>query len=175
MVVLNYLNEIWKDIPAFEGKYQASNYGRVRSLNYLRTGKEQILKLTKNKDGYLVVTLFKNGKRKCFLVHRLVWLTFHGEIPEGYEINHKSEVKTDNRLENLELVTRKENCNYGTRNARLTKALSKSVFQYDLEGNLINKWSSTSEVERQLGFYQGNISLCCRGKRKTCGGYIWRY
>ena len=177
--------EIWNKIPEFEGKYQASNFGRIKSLNYLRTGKEKLLKQSLNHNGYLFVKLSKNGKIKNYYVHRLVWIAFNGEIPEGMQINHKSEVKTENNLENLELVTRKENCNWGTRNERLAiaisktltnrKDLSKSVLQYDKQGNLINKWSSTNEVARQLGFSQGNISSCCRGERKTANGYVWRY
>ena len=181
METLCYLNEIWQDIPEFEGKYQGSNIGRVKSLNYNHTGKEQILKPSKNKDGYLVVNLYKNGKVKYYLVHRLVWMAFNGSIPEGLEINHKSEVKTENNLENLELVTRKENNNYGTHNERIAKTLtnrkdlSKSVLQYDKQGNLIKEWCSLMEVERQLGFANGNISKCCNGRRKTANGYVWKY
>lgn len=172
MKVLCYLNEIWKDIPDFEGKYQASNFGRIKSLYY---GKEKILKPSKNKCGYLIVFLYKNGIKKTCKVHRLVWMAFNGEIPEGYEINHINEDKTDNRLENLSLMSHKDNINWGTRTERMAKSKSKSVFQYDLNGNLIKEFPSTIEVERQLGFSQGNISLCCTGKYKTCGGFIWKF
>lgn len=175
MVVLKYLNEIWKDIPDYEGKYQGSNYGRIKSLNYNRTGKEQILKLTKNKNGYLMVGLSNHNVCKLYYVHRLIWTTFNGAIPEGYEINHKSECKTDNRLDNLELVTRKENNNWGTRNERVAKALSKSVFQYDLNGNLIKEFKSTIEIERELGYSHSNIGKCCLGIFKQFHGFIWKY
>ncbi len=171
--------ENWVNIKYLEG-YQVSNLGRIKSLNYLRTGKEQILKPSKNKYGYLVVGLSKNGKTKTFYVHRLVWSAFNGPIPEGMQINHKSEVKTDNRLENLELVTPKENCNWGTYNERMAKAkingkTSKAVIQFDLNGKLIKEWISTNEIERQLGYIHSNISLCCNGKRKTAYGYVWKY
>lgn len=169
------MEEIWNEIPEFEGKYQASNFGRIKSLNYLRTGKEQILKLLNDKDGYLLVNLSKNGKVKTYKVHRLVWCSFNGKIPEGKQINHKDEDKTNNTLDNLELVTCKENINYGAHNERMAKAKSKPVFQYDLEGNLINKWCSTREVERELGFSQGNISKCCLDIYKQAYGYVWKY
>ena len=178
MVILYYLGEIWKDIPNFEGQYQASNYGRIKSHKF---GKEKILKLRKTIWGYLVVGLYKNGKQITYFVHRLVWSAFHGEIPEGYEINHKDEDKTNNRLDNLELVTRKENNNYGTRNERAAKTqtnrkdLSKPVFQYTLEGELVKEWESQKEVERQLGYLQSNISNCCLGKQKQSYNYIWKY
>ena len=168
MVILNYLGEIWKDIPDYEGKYQASNFGRIKSLKF---GKEKILKLRKNNRGYLNVSLSINCIVKTYRVHRLVWSAFHGEIPEGYEINHIDEDKTNNRLDNLELVTRKENINWGTAIQRR----SKTVLQYDLEGNLINNWSSTSEIKRELGLNQGFVSACCRGKAKSAYGYIWKY
>lgn len=167
--------EIWNEIPEFEGKYQASNFGRIKSLNYNNTGKEQILKPISDKDGYLLVSLSKNGKPKTYKIHRLVWKTFNGKIPEGMQINHIDEDKSNNRLDNLELMTCKENINYGTHNERVAKTLSKPVFQYNKQGELIKEWCSTIEIERQLGFDQGHISSCCLGKFKSAYGYDWRY
>ena len=172
--------EIWKDIIGYEGLYQVSNLGNVKSLNYRRTGKEQILKAGKNKQGYLLVALSKNGNMKKYLIHRLVYETFKGQIPEGMQCNHLSEVKTENNLENLNLMTPKENSNFGTRNERNAKAnrngkKSKVVIQYDLNGNVIREWSSTREVHRQTGYSQGNISACCRMERKTAYGFRWCY
>ena len=85
--------EIWKKIEGYEN-YEVSNLGNVKSLNYNHTGKEQILKAGKTKQGYLYVILHKNGKRKKYLIHRLVYETFNGPIPEGMQCNHISEVKT---------------------------------------------------------------------------------
>lgn len=175
MVVLNYFNEIWKDIPDYEGYYQASNFGRIKSLNYKKTGKEQILKLRVNKHGYLNVGLFKNGKEKSYLVHRLVWLAFHEEIPEGMQINHINEVVSDNRLENLELVTPKENTNWGTGIQRRVEKTRKPILQYSLEGELIKEFPSQTEVQRQLGFKQSHVSSCCIGKLKSAYGYFWKF
>lgn len=104
--------EIWKDIPGYEGLYQASNLGRIRSLIY---NKVHILKTSNTGSGYYKVNLYLNKVMKSPKVHKLVWTTFNGPIPEGLEINHHNEKKNDNSLTNLELVTRKENNNFGTR------------------------------------------------------------
>ena len=171
--------EIWKKIEGYDN-YEVSNLGNVKSLNYNHTGKEQVLKAGKNTGGYLFVNLFKNGKGKNHLVHRLVWEAFKGKIPEGFEINHISEDKTQNNIENLSLMTHKENLNYGTRNERSAKAktngkLSKPVIQLDLDGNVIREYPSANEVQRQTGYSIGNISLCCNGLRKQAYNYKWRY
>jgi hypothetical protein len=114
--------EIWKDVLGYEGLYQVSNLGQVKSLNYNRTGIERILKARLSKDGYYEVMLCKNGKGKSFRVHRLVVMSFIGEIPKGSVVNHLNEIRTDNRLENLEICTNKENINYGTSIARRSAA-----------------------------------------------------
>ena len=134
-------NEEWKDILGFEGIYQASNLGRVKSLERLNARgyrvKEKILKPQINRRGYYQVGLYKQSIGKNYKVHRLVYEAFNGQIPEGLQVNHINEVKTDNRLENLNLMTHKENVNWGTRNERAGKVLknrkdqSKLVLQYD--------------------------------------------
>lgn len=174
------MKEIWKDILEYEGFYQASNWGRVKSLGNGKTHKaEKIMKL-KLDDGYYRIQLCKNGKYRCFRVHRLVWEAFNGPIPEGMQINHNNEVKTDNRIENLSLMSAKENCNWGTRNGRIINNRTgnnapKPVIQYDLQGNFIAEWTSTKEVERQLGYFNSSIVQCCNGKLKTAYSHIWRY
>ena len=179
--------EIWKKIDGYDN-YEVSNLGRVKSLdrtivysdgrsyNY----KSQVLKPIKNKDGYLLVNLYKNGKMKTHYIHRLVYETFKGPIPEGMQCNHISENKTENNLENLNLMSPKENCNWGTRNERNAKARtngkkSKPVLQLDLEGNIIREYPSANEVQRQTGYSNGNISKCCIGKYKTAYNYKWKY
>ena len=189
------MEEIWKDIFGYEGLYQISNLGRVKSLNYMRTRKERILKQQKDKGGYLLADLTKDNKRTHFLIHRLVALHF---IPNDdlfkTEINHKDECKTNNIVfvnddgtideskSNLEWCTPKENSNYGTRNEKCSKAnrnhpnMSKQVQQYSKDGKtLIKTFPSLREVERQLGFSQSHISKCCKGKYKTAYGFFWRY
>ena len=174
------MKENWKDVLGYEGLYQASNLGRIRSLNYNREGKIKILKPVKAKNGYLRVNLYKDGKLKHYSVHRLVWEAFNGKIPEGYEINHINEIKTDNRLENLNLMTPKQNVNWGTRNQRVGEKQrndsnrSKPVLQFTLEWKFVREWPSTKECGRN-GFNQGHVAECCRGELKTYKGYKWMY
>lgn len=167
------MKEIWKPIKDFD-KYFISNYGRVKSTKF---GKERILKLTKDKDGYLIVNLYKNNKSKTFKVHRLVAETF---LPNPYnllQVNHKDENPQNNIVTNLEWCDAKYNNNYGTRNKRIGKSntngkRSKPVLQYTLDGKFVREWESYRECKRN-GF--NHVSECCRGKLKSCGGFIWRY
>ena len=172
---LNYKKEVWRDIPNYEGIYQVSNLGRVKSLERFdalgHKRKEKILKPRITRVGYYLVALTKQLIRKDYLVHRLVYEAFNGQMPEGYEVNHINEIKSDNRLSNLNLMTHKENINYGSR----TEKCSKPVLQFDLQDILIKEYSSTHQAERETGFAQGNIVNCCNGKLKQAYGYIWRY
>lgn len=119
-------NEKWKPVVGYDD-YEVSDQGRVRSLNYKCTRKVKALKPAISSKGYLFVGLYKNGKKKNFYVHRLVVEAFRGLIPKGKVVNHLNEIKTDNRLENLEVVTAKENVNWGTAQERKAKANSKSM------------------------------------------------
>lgn len=167
--------EIWRDIKDYEGLYQVSSYGRVRSLGNGGTYKtSRILKFYKNKGGYLQVMLCKDGKRKWFRVNRLVATAFLDNPDNKPEVNHKSEDKMDNRVENLEWVWHKDNINHGSRNKKVAKALSKPVLQFSKKGDLIREWSSVQECGRN-GFEQSNVCNCCNGKRKSHKGYIWKY
>lgn len=174
--------EIWLPIVGFEGKYEVSNQGRVRSLNYHREGRIQVLKPAMSKKGYLRVMLCKDGKAKRHSVHRLVAQTFLPNPLELPEVNHRDENKQNNAVTNLEWCTTKENSNHGTRNARMAAALtngkcSKPVQQLSLDGVLVAIWPSIMEAWRQTGIYQQNICSCCNGhpKHRTAGGYKWQY
>ena len=174
--------EIFKDIKDYEGLYQVSNFGNVWSLNYKRTGRAELMKTSKNTKGYLKVTLCKDGKRKHFLIHKLVAGAFLENPDNLPQVNHIDENKKNNRVDNLEWCDNKYNCNYGTRNQRIAKnsvklkngKTSKSVLQFSLSGEFIREWPSTNEVGRN-GFKQPNIVKCCLGERKSAGGFIWRY
>jgi hypothetical protein len=171
--------EIWRDIIGYEGLYQVSNMGRVKSLERdvaskngsKRTVREQILKSNTNQDGYLQVSLYYSGKMKTFKIHRLVCEAFHENPKNKPCVNHIDENKTNNAASNLEWCTYEENNNHGTHTARI----SKPVGQYTRDGKLIKIWQSASEVERQLGFATQNITAVARGKRKTANGYVWKY
>lgn len=163
--------EIWKDIEGYEGLYQVSSEGRVKSLKF---GKEKILKNIKDSKGYLKVQLHKEG-RKTFKVHRLVATAFIPNSNNLPEVNHKNENPTDNRVDNLEWCNRTYNINYGTRNNKTSKALSIPILQFTKNGKFIRKWDSMIEVEKDLGFYHGHISKCCKCKYKTAYGFAWMY
>lgn len=161
--------EIFKDIEGYEGLYQISNLGSVKSLGNgnSNNSKEKILKPTKDKKGYLYVDLYKDGKRKTYKVHRLVAQTFIENPNNLPQVNHKDEDKTNNAVENLEFCDAKYNINYGTRNEKISKQLM------CLETGKI--YPSTREVQKQLGFAHSNISKCCNGKLKQAYGYTWCY
>lgn len=133
-----------------------------------------------NKHGYVVVTLkCIDGKQRLFRYHRALWYLAYGEIPENYQINHINENKTDNRLCNLELVTPKQNCNHATRNERMATKLSKPVEALDEEGNVIYRFNSVMEAERQ-GFCHVAVCKCCNNCYNRQGNniykrLIWRY
>ena len=182
--MLNGNEEIWRDIPNYEGLYQASNLGRIKSLERIdtlgRRVNERILKPSITCNGYYIVGLCKNSIGKWYSAHRLVWEAFNGPIPEGYEINHINEKKFDNRLENLNLMTHRENINYGTGIKRSAKKQtngkrSKIVLQFDLNDNYIKEYPSAHQVERDTGFDNSSICDCCNGKLKTAYGYKWKY
>ncbi len=108
------MNEIWKSIEGYEGLYEVSNLGNVRSLNWHLTGTIRVLKPRQNGYGYLSVILYKNGKMKKFYVHRLVASAFLPNPQNLPQVNHKDENKTNNSIENLEWCSCKDNINFGT-------------------------------------------------------------
>lgn len=170
--------EHWRDIVGYESLYQVSDLGRVRSLKF---GKERVLVGSKHTNGYLQVVLWKDGKMKNYLVHRLVAQAFIPN-PDGLPcVNHKDECKTNNIVFNLEYCDVAYNSNFGTRNKRVAKALtnhptkSRTVHQYTLDGSLVRLYPSAHEAERMTGYPHSNISACCNGKYKTMYGYMWSY
>ncbi len=173
------MTEIWKDVKGYEGLYQVSNLGRVRSLDRLdslgRKLEGKIRKPSKDRYEYLKVVLCRNNIQKTYRVHRLIAEAFLPNPENKPQVNHINEIKGDNRVENLEWMTCKENINYGSHNERSAKTKSVPVRQYDLQWNLIATYESASEAERQTGIHQGNISATCLSKRRTAGGFRWRY
>lgn len=151
------------------------NYEVKPNGEVINTKKGIVLNPSKFKNGYLCVSLYKNRKKKTFHVHRLVAEAFIPNPDNLPCVNHKDENKANNSVENLEWCTNKYNNSYGTRNERIGKVKSKTVLQLRMDGSLVRVWSSTAEVERQLGYSPGNISQCCRGKRHSAYGYKWCY
>ena len=182
------MDEVYKDIEGYEGLYQVSNLGNVKSLvNNKGVAREKILK-TAISNGYKIVMLYRNKTRKTYLVHRLVAQAFIENNNNYPCINHKDECKINNSVENIEWCTNKYNSNFGTRNARARKAISKAntnnpkiskavgAFK---NGELVLTFPSTREARRQ-GFCQFSVSACCRNCYIRDGnnvyrGFEWRY
>ena len=197
------MKEIWKDIEGYEGLYQVSNYGNIKSLSRvvknaygIHRTEEKILKPQMKKKGYFQIQLSKDGKRKQMFVHRLVMENFVPN-PNNYPcINHKDENHINNKLENLEWCTysynntyndlhhrKMKNYNYEERNKKvdykrineiLMQYRRKIVYQYDLEGNFIKEWKSGAEPIK-AGIATKTIYDCLVGKQKQHKGYKWSY
>lgn len=166
-------NEIWKDIPGYEGKYQVSNLGNVLSLNYEGRNIKQLLKPRAQHTGYLRVGLSNNGQTKDYLIHKLVATVFINNPYNYKEVNHIDEDKTNNCVSNLEWCTRRYNMNYGTIKTKIGQP-GKHVACYDKQGNLIKTYNSLTETE-QDGFTISGVSTCCRGRIKSHYGYSWKF
>ena len=182
--------EEWRDIKGYEGIYQVSNLGRVRSFIKIKSGK--ILSLTPDKNGYLTCYLYKNSKRKCEKVHRLVAQEFIPN-PNNYpQVNHKDETKTNNNSDNLEWCTHEYNHNYGTGNKRRAennkgKHTGEKSYLYGKKGgkhptsrkikciNTGEIFESISEASNKYKINVSNITGCCKGRLKTAGKMRWEY
>lgn len=180
--------EEWRDIKGYEGMYQVSNLGNVKSIERkawngrgYRVIKERIMKTYDNGYGYLFVYLTKDGEQEKCYIHRLVAEAFLENPDNLPEVNHISEDKTDNRLSNIEWCSHIYNQNYGTRNKRIAEAmtnhpkLSKAVIGINKVSGLIVEFSSAHEASRQLGIDQGHITDCLKGRYKSSGGFYWMY
>lgn len=182
--------EIWKDIKGYEGLYQVSNIGNVKSVSRKKKSrwgsehlsKERLLTLSNTLYGYLRVTLYKKSNRKSFLVHRLVIENFSNEIPKE-AVNHINEIKTDNRVENLEYMTRAENNRHGTRGERISKSSKgttnrrekQKVMLSNKDGSFRVIYESLSEAHRRTKINRTSITRACQRKNGKAGGYYWQY
>lgn len=164
-------NEIWRDVVGYEGRYQASDLGNIKSLI-----SNKILKPRIDKNGYFKVILYTgNGDKKEFRLHRLIAETFIPN-PENLPcVNHIDEDKTNNAVDNLEWCTVAYNNTYGTRLERMSKTRSKPIIQLSLEGDFIREWNSTREAAEFMGCCRENINRCLVGVTKTAYGYKWKY
>ena len=181
------MEEIWKAVEGYEGIYEVSNLGQVRSLD-----KEQpvfgdkgvkirqgiIKRHNIGRTGYHYVMLVKDGIAKNHRVHRLVANAFVPNPDNLPEVNHKDENKANNRADNLEWCTSKYNANYGTRNERKAEGKRRPVLQLDKDGNVIREYASVTEAAEAVGSSSSHISRCCLGTvkgHKTVKGFYWKY
>ena len=172
--------EIWKDIPEYEGLYQASNLGRIRSLY---KSSEGVVLRPRNTKRYYMIALYKNKKRKDILIHKIVAQIFVENKENKPFVNHKDENTFNNNSNNLMWCTHQENMNWGTRNKRISLKNTdnpkrcKRIIQYDKFGNYIREYASIKDACKQLNIKPCHIGECCENKygRKTAYGYIWKY
>ena len=167
--------EVWQNIKGYEGLYQISNLGRVKSLersNKYKNNKEIIMK--NSFDGrYAFIRLCKNSKKKNILLHRLVAEHFIKKEKDKDYVNHINGNKLDNRVDNLEWVTASENTQHAHDN-NLIKLPNKKIIQID-ENGTITHWNSIKEASDTLGINRSNIGSCCNGKRNKAGNYRWQF
>lgn len=169
------MTEVWKDIKGYEGYYQVSNLGRVKSLDRLVIGKDgkkylykgKLLAGRENGHGYLIVDLYKDGIPKKRTIHCLVAEAFIPNPENKPTVDHINRVTTDNRAENLRWATMNEQAdNRGGASAK------KPVVA--IKGETVLYFESTKQAEK-YGFVSSAICACCRGKRRTHCGYVWKY
>lgn len=177
--------EIWHPIKNYEGLYEVSNLGRIKScvkkygVNYSCIRAEMIMRDSDNGTGYRKIVLCKNSKRVTMYVHIIVASIFIPNPENKKEVNHKDADKKNNCFDNLEWVTIKENKDHAVKNglvkSGVTHYLSKPIIQMDLHGNEIRKWESSCAVTRELKWASENIRNCCKGKFKTAYGFKWKH
>lgn len=178
------MNEIWKDVVGYEGYYQISNLGRVKSVERycrnklvgLQLVKEKIRKTTSTTAGYEYVVLAKKGKNKTCLIHRLVAEAFLPNPNNLKCVNHKDENPHNNNVDNLEWCTYAYNNTYKDIHLRRNlDNIARKIIQYDLDMNEIKRWNTISEAAKFYNTYSSNIIKCCRGERNHVVGFKWRF
>lgn len=191
------MSEVWKPVIGYESRYEVSNMGNVRSLNYRSTGKTRMLKPVTEGKGYLMVGLCCNQTMKWGKVHRLVASAFIPNPENKPQVNHINGIKTDNRADNLEWVTNGENLRhaykhglkqgskewghtlgtvYGKRDReKIALARSKPIIAINIQTGAETLFKSAAEVERVLGINHSTVPKVCNGQQKSAKGYTFRY
>lgn len=183
------MEELWKDITNYEGYYQISNLGRIKSLSRVIKlfnrgeflSKEIILIPYKTKKGYLRVPLLKNKERKGYLVHRLVAKEFIKNPLNYDQVNHLDGNKANNNIYNLEWCNNSQNSLHSFRlglqkpKIGANNGYAKKVGKYDMQGNLIEIYDYMSLAAKENNSCIANISSCCHGKRKKVRGHVFKF
>ena len=179
----NMGKEVWKSINGYEGLYEVSNLGRVRSVDRIVDGRNgvvsgKILSFSDNGTGYKQVCLCKENIKSTKYVHRLVAEAFIPNTQKLTDVNHKNEHRYDNVVSNLEWCTKEYNQNYNNcplkRRLALISIRGKGVCSYNVDGNLVKEYLCVSDVQND-GYIRRNVVMCCQGKRRTCGGLFWAF
>ena len=165
------VNETFVPIKDYEGLYEISSEGRVKSCKK----KDFFLKQHDDSRGYLFVNLSKDGKAISTKVHRLVATHFLDNPDNLRDVNHIDENKYNNSCSNLVWVTHQDNINHGTRNLRANNTKSKEVYQLTKEDVFVAKFRNGYEAQEVTQIKESSISACCNGKRKTAGGFKWSF
>ena len=186
------MQEIWKPIRNFEGYYEVSNLGNVRGVDriiFYKNGKKvhikgKIKKQVKNPNGYMQISLRKNGEMKSFYIHRLVAEAFLDNPNNLPCVNHKDETRNNNLADNLEWCDYSYNNNYGNCNEKRKRNTDyknrninyfvKPIYQYKTDGTFIASYKSSIEASK-LGYSADCIRKCCCNYIKTHQGFIWSY
>ena len=164
------MKEVWKPVKGFENYYLVSSLGQVKSIRSNR-----ILKSGLDKYGYEKVVLSATPIKKTKFIHRLVAETFITNPLNLPTVNHINEIKTDNRVSNLEWLSIADNDNYGTRNQRMANSKSNQPVEQILKNGRTILYKGVKDAWRKTGINRCCIAQCCKGFRKTAGGYKWRY
>ena len=179
---MNNINEIWRTIKGYEGLYEVSNLGRVKSLSKkikngqgYRITKERVLKNIKDSYNYEVVRLCRNCKNTQPKVHRLVAQAFIKNPNNKPQVNHKDGVKSNNFWKNLEWATCQDNIRHAYKTGlKNSDSVKKKVAQIR-DGKVLKIWKSQSEAARRTSTSHKTVSSCCRGDAKTAGGFRWAF
>ena len=184
------MEEIWKPIPGYEGRYEVSSHGRVRRCYRVAIEKgsfsetkrkvypEQLIRPHTNNQGYYVIGLQgADNKQHTYILHRLVALAFIPNPQHLPQINHKDEVRTNNHVENLEWCTSKYNMHYNGRIERFAKSNRKPVGKFDDAGNLLATFPCAKDAAVEAGLCESAILKCCQGQKwyGHAGGYVYKY